>query len=507
MNPNIIREKDMFCFETAFSTILSYYEIPYQILFSSTWGGSYDEKFSSVGENIQIEDWKLLAKLKEAGIVEKKVPKEKIKDLQYICSLLEKNRMAIASLDISKYNEICGSSLEGKVSPILIYAYRDGFVAYDLHYTHKEILITNEVYQFTCIDISFYFLKDNKLNVHSRIEKSIKANIPCIPDFGKISLLAKKFSDGEVDLFRETKMIPEKGNPVYAPLINKIETLARGRNMFSIYLTYINSMVPEIDITDACEKMSYWAGRWNLVKVILIKAYFKKDYSQDVMKKIANIISDIAFGEKELYEQLVNVVPNVSKNEICKCMESVSGKKREIIPVTIDLSKLYNNSGIVISGQNKNADMTGLGAYIEYEEAQLLAKVSKCNDKYNILSIAQNALDNILCQEQEVNIPKGTYNRLNILGCSDYGSFSDYMTICYEDEEERVLLQFSSWINKQPLFNDKIYCTGKLQETNVRLHQSAGTLFTQSLDLKDKRIVAIKLPNCPAMHIFSIYLE
>ena len=45
-------------------------------------------------------------------------------------------------------------------------------------------------------------------------------------------------------------------------------------------------------------------------------------------------------------------------------------------------------------------------------------------DKYNLIEIAQNVLDNISCQEQEIEIPRSIYNRLNILGCSDYGNFS-----------------------------------------------------------------------------------
>lgn len=266
-------------------------------------------------------------------------------------------------------------------------------------------------------------------------------------------------------------------------------------------------MIPEIDITDACEKMAYWAGKWNLVKVILIKAYYKKDYSQDVMKKIATIISDIASGEKKLYEQLVNVELNVFKKKNSRYLENIDGKNQKMQAITIELSKLYNNAGIVIAGSDKEADMTGLGAYIEYEKEQLLMTKLEFQDKYNLIEIAQNVLDNISCQEQEIEIPRSIYNRLNILGCSDYGNFSDYITICYEDEMEKVLIQLSSWINKQPQFNDKIYCTGKLLETTVRLHQSSGTLFTQSLNLKNKRVVSIKLPNCPAMHIFSIYFE
>lgn len=503
----IIKKKDMFCYETALSTICNYYNIPYQLLFSNTWIYDYNEYDCNVGNNIIITDWHLFDKLRELGIVEEEV--EEIKNTRYLRTKLEQGNVAIIRIDIQKFNKMRGTSYTGLSAPYLVYGYEKGFIAYDLHYTHEVIIISDEIFKYACKNIKIYRMRDNapQFVFKYSVDCIRKYLVPANPNFQKMRYLAKLFEKGVVDLKNETKGLREEDTPASAPLIDKIATLARGRNMFSLYLSYINSMIPEIDITDACEKMAYWAGKWNLVKVILIKAYYKKDYSQDVMKKIATIISDIASGEKKLYEQLVNVELNVFKKKNSRYLENIDGKNQKMQAITIELSKLYNNAGIVIAGSDKEADMTGLGAYIEYEKEQLLMTKLEFQDKYNLIEIAQNVLDNISCQEQEIEIPRSIYNRLNILGCSDYGNFSDYITICYEDEMEKVLIQLSSWINKQPQFNDKIYCTGKLLETTVRLHQSSGTLFTQSLNLKNKRVVSIKLPNCPAMHIFSIYFE
>lgn len=510
MKLEIIRKKDMFCLETALSTICNHFGIPYQMLFARTWGYDYKGDDLCIGNNINIIDWQLVNNIKKFGIEEEEIDEAAAKDLEYIRCKLRQGKLAMVSMDMVKFNELNETSYIGLRSPYLLYDYDNGFIAYDLHYTHESIRISDEVFQNACRKIIFYGVgaKGASFVFQYDLKEIHKVLIPSKPDFEKIEHLANLFDGGAVNLEYETKDLAEGDDPVYAPIIRKIETLARGRNLFSMYLDYVNSLLPEIDVTEECEKVSYWAGKWNIVKVILIKAYYKKDFSQDVMKKIALIIYDIAQGERELYEQLLRVNNKEFKeidNKFFKSDENVC--LNEIKSVEVDLLKLCNNAGVKLAGTDKKADMTGLGAYIEYDEKQLEKAAFKHKGFYNFCDIVKRPLDNILCQGQKISIPVGVYRRVYILGCSDYGSFSDYLTICYENMEEKNIIQFSSWINKQPLFDEQVYCTGKLKEINVRLHQSEGTLFTQSIELLQQRVHSIKLPNCPTMHIFSIYLR
>ena len=510
MKIEIIRKKDMFCLETALSTICNYFEVPYQMLFAQTWGYDYQGEDLCIGNNISITDWQLRDKIKQLGIIEEVISEVSAENLIYIRTAVKQGKLAIVSMDMAKYNEMNGTSYTELYSLYLLCSYDDEFIAYDLHYTHEKISISDTIFMYACRRGLLYGTEMQKVSFDFKydIAELHKILIPSKPDFEKIEYLAKLFASGVVDLECETKKLTEGENPTEAPIISKIETLSRGRNLFSLYLEYVNDMVTEINITDACGKISYWAGKWNLIKVILIKAYYRKDFSRNVMRKVASILYDIARGEKELYNQLLNVtVPKMEKIDcdLLEKNEKLFVNKEKML--RIDLSKFYNNAGVKLVGTEKCADLTGVGAYIEYEEEQIKKAVLEHKCFYDFGYIIKLPLDNMLCQGQKIYMPVGVYNRLKILGCSDYGNFSDYLTIYYENMEKKKIIQFSSWINKKPLFNEKVYCTGKLQEINVRLNQSAGTLFVQTIELQQQIINSIKFPDCPTMHIFSLYLS
>lgn len=508
MRTDIIRKKDMFCDEIAFSTICNRFDIPYQLLFSHTWGFDYNGDDSCIGNNIKINEWNLLKIMKQFGI-EEILDKDIYNVVPNLRNHLQQGEMSIIGIDMKKYNEIKGTSYVGKYSPYLIYDYEDDFVGYDLHYTHETINLSETLIKKTCSSMRFYRLdkKNEPFVFKYNLGEIHDVLIPHRPNFERIKQLAVLFDNGAVDLKYETKDLLEGDNPIYAPLINKIETLARGRNLFSMYLEYLNSVISEIELEELTEKMTYWAGKWNLIKVILIKSFFKSNYEQDVMKKISLILFDISKGEKELYEQLISV--SVTNKVFGKYSMNKNTKltKYQTDIIKINLIKNYNNAGIKIAGLSKKADMTGLGAYIEFDEEQLLNATLESRDAFELCKNAKQLYDNVLCMGQEIKIPVGRYNSLNILGCSDYGNFSDYLMVCYEDGIEKVMINFSSWINKEPLFGEKVYCTGSLKEVKSYLNKSEGTLFSQSLRLKNKQVQAIILPNCPTMHIFSIYLS
>lgn len=509
MKIEIVRKKDMFCLETAFSTICNYFDIPYQMLFAQTWGYDYQGEDLCIGNNISLIDWQLRDKIKQFGIIEEVIPEDNAENLVYIRTAVKQGKLAIVSMDMAKFNEMNGTSYTELYSPYLLCSYDGEFIAYDLHYTHEKISMSNEVFMYACRRGLLYGTETQKVsfNFKYNIKELYKTLIPSKPNFEKIEHLANLFASGVVDLEYETKDLTEGENPTEAPIIRKIETLSRGRNLFSLYLEYINGMITEIDITEACGKISYWAGRWNLIKVILIKAYYRKDFSQNVMRKVALILYDIARGEKELYNQLLHTTAKKMEKIECDLFgknEKLFIKKEKMIG--IDLSKFYNNAGVKLVGTEKSADITGVGAYIEYEEEQIEKAALEHKCFFDFGYIAKLPFDNMLCQGQEIDMPTGVYNRLKILGCSDYGNFSDYLTICYENMEKKEIIQFSSWINKEPLFNEQVYCTGKLKEINVRLNQSAGTLFVQTIGLQQRMINSIKFPNCPTMHVFLLYL-
>jgi hypothetical protein len=130
--------------------------------------------------------------------------------------------------------------------------------------------------------------------------------------------------------------------------------------------------------------------------------------------------------------------------------------------------------------------------------------------KFRVPEIKGAQFDNITCTGQVLEVPQGIYGYLLILGCAEWGNFSDTLAVEFDDGDTEVIkIEFTDWANI-PVFGEKTAWQGQGAERtkdgihimNLSLH-----LFAKPFPIRtEKQVRSIKLPDCPNLHFFAITL-
>lgn len=131
--------------------------------------------------------------------------------------------------------------------------------------------------------------------------------------------------------------------------------------------------------------------------------------------------------------------------------------------------------------------------------------------KFHVPNITKISLDNLTCNGQIISVEKDQYNCFMLLGCSEQNSFTDEVEIYYSDgSNEKVIISLSNWY-LPPQFEDCIAWQGNIVEKvdgssilSTHLYQIFASKYRMNLD--NKHIISIKLPECLNMHLFAISL-
>ncbi len=327
-------------------------------------------------------------------------------------------------------------------------------------------------------------------------------------------------------------------NPFFVPLINGIIQIASSKKLFSYSLQYVYSLNGDGEIYDVSKKIANAAEVWELIRQLLIKAFYAKNFNDKLKVKIIDYIKRAADFEEEIIESITNyaaitdgvnfkgVAPvlkieqNKDKNDNLKVYEilaeektsfsEVNINKDKIVPVNID--KYFNNIafGKSVSIQSK-ANFTGTGYYFISENAPTCGCFEPDNLKFKFPSTVEEAFDNISCDEQEIEVTPGLYNSILLLGTAEYGDFVDSLTVEFENgRREKINMAFSEWWRGKPIYNEKIAWRGKIvekKEDTVKLLERDHFIYSIMRPIGEKaKMIKIFLPFCPNMHIFSISL-
>jgi hypothetical protein len=298
-----------------------------------------------------------------------------------------------------------------------------------------------------------------------------------------------------------------------APLFMDMLAICRGRYSFSITLDYLYKKYKVSDLLPLIDGLHYSGDGWYKVRALLIKAAVLKERNKILIRAAKNI-RDLAEYEINLAELMIAIV---NKNEIRVSIEEC---RSEFVIETsfsnieeyryIDISKYCNNQGFgnPIS-QQCTANLTGTGQFFLAENIpQDVMKVA--NMRFNLTSINVGINDNISCEGQKIELEMEDFNYIMLLGCSEYGDFSDIMTLEYIDSSsEDVLISFTNWTSK-PLFAEEVAWNGIGMEKNndeYSLMNFSVNLFAKMYHTNNKiSLKSIRLPYCPNIHIFAISL-
>lgn len=246
--------------------------------------------------------------------------------------------------------------------------------------------------------------------------------------------------------------------------------------------------------------------KWESVRLMLIKRLLTNQV-KEVCDALSKKIELIASEEKELALKLISILDG--KHTLTKeGNESILQKETGIIKF-VNLEEYYNNEGVGVSSLTK-ADFNGVGEYFDSRFFPS-GKIVNYNDWKFLIPVKVNGKnDNLSCRRNVIKVEPKVYGAICILGCSEWGSYTDEITIIFDDEaEESFTILLQDYIpNYLTSSEQKVAFQTQKSINNQENEFDTCNVYAVEYKIKtSKQIAAIRLPECATMHIFAISLK
>lgn len=325
------------------------------------------------------------------------------------------------------------------------------------------------------------------------LDEMLIYNLPSTESIMKINYFRDDVLN--VDLNKEIRQY--KDELFTAPLIIKLQEIGRGRFQYSIFLKKLFEIYGISAFRDCGNRLNVVSKKWFMVRGLFIKTCFKCQ-SDELLNKIKGILLDILNEEINI----LKILKSKSSNYIPQDCISNEIPNNSHKYVRVSLEKYFNNKGMGKDGYGEFS-VSG-GAFCEDLFWDFISSLD--NNCFEFFS-PQSNFDNIVCESQTIEIPKGYYNTLCFLGASEWGSFIDKLILEYDSVVEEVDINFSDWGSKTADFdNESVFWNGKAIVKDV--HKTIvfeANIYKINLKIDStKELRSIQLPNCENMHIFAM---
>ncbi len=252
------------------------------------------------------------------------------------------------------------------------------------------------------------------------------------------------------------------------------------------------------------------AEKWEMSRMLLMKKiYLKKQ--QGISDFFADKIKDVATSEKILLESICHSLKQEK-------MQVIENEKNIMIQENgelfyIDLLPYCNNVGIGSKKKDFEADLNGLKEYFiaEYFPSGIVCVEDTMS--FHIPKKDNGICDNISCRSQKIDIKTDYYNHMYILGCSEWGTYSDTIMLLYEDDSiAKFKIVMADWLpNYLEKENSSVaYQSKKIIRNldNFGENEEECYIYAKKISMPIRKpIKAIILPECATIHIFAISMR
>ena len=181
--------------------------------------------------------------------------------------------------------------------------------------------------------------------------------------------------------------------------------------------------------------------------------------------------------------------------------------------VLLDLAKLVNNDGISSQAAKKdgNLDLPRLKSGSTYPADQLpkagdFAPAKLKTVRFRFPDHADGKPNNVACDGQRLDVPKGVYRRLWLLAAADTHDQEGTGSLAYEGGDEPFALRVTDWCG-EPAFGEieAVRCANRHTWDGQR-EAKVCRIWAIAVDLRDQPLQAIVLPRNPSIHVFAATL-
>ncbi len=291
-----------------------------------------------------------------------------------------------------------------------------------------------------------------------------------------------------------------------APLINQITRIKKGRVQFAKVLDWISKSHGVKEYSVLSERLMEVSHLWARVYTLLSAAYYEPVLNDDVRREIGEIIKECADCE----ENAAGLMFKVSRGDQVAISD---GSNRTIKSVTyIDIEKYFNNNAFAPVISNKvRADFTGTGEYFLTEGLPERNEWEIKDMKFFVPNCADGINDNISWDGQRIDVPSIHARGLMLLGCGEWGDFSESMVLEYSDGATgEVPVDFTNWFF-EPKYGEVVAWKGRAaikKEEGAEVLDYYRRMFAKTYWLKKEGVITgIRLPRNKNMHVFAISLS
>lgn len=386
-----------------------------------------------------------------------------------------------------------------------------------LNERRKEVVCMDPFYNINGTSLSYDILEKGCLQCGTlSIEKRKEITLEeLVKYFGEV--FPKRFTYEQMRVFSAAMLsmdlIVENENstdPAKNPILSMITRISKGRNDFGRMLDYLAKRYSSDRILFYSKKFKDIINHWSIVRALLYKMYILNMNATDssqIIRKVSNRIETLSYLEEEwvnsflsdMVRGITNVDINVSDYKSIHVYDNHSY-------IYINIVGLFNNKAF--ENEECTANFDHLGYYFLKNGLPNEKKWNVNSSPFNVPEIYSSNFDNISCLGQKITIETGYYSSISLLGCSEFGSYSDTIIVKFEDGgSEELEIGFTYWVNELPKYGESVAWEGTFSSKDAKIYEHARIFSCRIPIINHKRIEGIVLPLMPNIHIFAITMQ
>ena len=256
-------------------------------------------------------------------------------------------------------------------------------------------------------------------------------------------------------------------------------------------------------LIEFANKYISFSQKWESTRLMLIKFLIVNRLDRitgNLAEKLELIITEEKDTLNDLLSMLKGQYEENNKLEISKLNEDLEYK-------FIDISAFFNNEGIASENNDNSADLNDKGEYILCDYFPVNQIINSKNFVFKITEKKKGRNDNVQCNRQKIIVDKDYYDGIQILGCSEWGNYTEELTVVFEDESiEKVMITLNDWIpNYLQSADTNVLIESKKCVKDVDITEEHCNIYGVMCGIKGRKIITcIILPECISMHIFAL---
>lgn len=297
-------------------------------------------------------------------------------------------------------------------------------------------------------------------------------------------------------------------------LFLRFGALHTARRNYCHMLRYLADQTASPSLHAIADSFQLVANRWMIMIGHLTKLNtLSKESESDPASKEAVIrglsakIIDASEAEikalKALYERLGQEETVEAQLEIAATVQQEDCTVQEIVP--IDLVPYFHKRAIDNDAGTADFDSEG---YCFSREGVPKGTLQVEDMSFTFPAFQLEEYDNLVCQGQIIALPMGQFKGLMLLGCSEFGSYQDILTIEFADgTSEELPFGFSDWWTYTPVDGESIAWRSHVIRRGKGKQAAETYMYAKKKSFRTgNRPVRIQLPDLPTIHIFGISL-